>query len=217
MTANITLRSAAAVLVAAGLLAGCGGGSDDDGAAKSDTPAAAQQQDQPASTTATPQQLAANIKAGPKPKSTSPERRWARSLCQNMAKASTPVKQPQSNSSNVVKAQRSLVRFFGQVEAQLGAQQQVMVAAGDPPLKGAEAEWQRAVGGMDTVREQLQTVEKKLAGADLKNPQDLQRYMKTLSGQMELLTNYQNPIAALSSNPTLGPALAAEKSCARFS
>lgn len=216
MTANITLRSAAAVLAAAGLLAGCGGGSNDDGAAKSDTPAA-KQQDQPASTTATPQQLAANIKAGPKPKSTSPERRWARSLCQDMAKASTPVKQPQSNSSDVVKAQRSLVRFFGQVEAQLGAQQQVMVAAGDPPIKGAEAEWQRAVGGMDTVRDQLQTIEKKLSSADLKSPQDLQNYMKTLGGQMQILTNYQNPIASLSSNPTIGPALAAEKSCARFS
>lgn len=217
MTANITLRSAAAVLAAAGLLAGCGGGSD-DGSAKSDTPAATQQQDQqPASTTATPQQLAANIKAGPKPKSTSPERRWARDLCQNMAKASTPVKQPQSNSSDVVKAQRSLVRFFGQVESQLGAQQQVMVAAGDPPIKGAEAEWQRAVGGMDAVREQLQSIEKKLSSADLNSPKDLQNYMKTLSGQMQILTNYQNPIASLSSNPTLGPALAAEKSCARFS
>lgn len=216
MTANITLRSAAAVLVAAGLLAGCGGGSDDDGAAKSDTPASTQAQG-PASTTATPQQLAANIKAGPKPKASSPERRWARSLCQNMAKASTPVKQPQSNSSDVVKAQRSLVRFFGQVEAQLGAQQQVMKAAGDPPIKGAEAEWQRAVGGMDTVRQQLQTIEKKLSSADLNSPQDLQNYMKSLGGQMQILTNYQNPIASLSSNPTVGPALAGEKSCARFS
>lgn len=211
-----TWKLALAGVIAAGAITGCGGSSSDDDAAKKDggTP-----------TTATAAQAAANeqleaalekVRNAPVPKQGSPERAWAKQMCSAMSKAGTPLTQPAINSSDPVRAQRSLVRFLKQVNQQLGKQQDALEGVGAPPIKGTDADWTRTVGGMSTVRAQLTAVQREMAAKKVKSSAELKQAMEQMGEQMTALGTYRGPVATLAVDPRVGPAVQAESGCRKF-
>lgn len=211
-----TRKLAVAAAIASMAIAGCGGSDDEkkDDAANPNSPAAATAAQEAAE--ANIEKAALKVEQAPKPAKGSDERQWARELCAAMADATTPVKQPKANSSDIQTVQRSFVRFFDQVGSQLGAQLKALEAIGAPPIKGSEADWQRTVGGMTTVQGQMEQVEKQMKAADLKNKQDLEAFMKGVGEQMQTLTTYRGPVATLALDPKIGPAVIAEPSCKKY-
>lgn len=210
-----TWKLALAGVIAAGAITGCGGSSDDDAAEK----------DGGTPTTATTAQAAANeqfeaalekVRNAPVPKKGSPERVWAKKVCAAMTKAGTPLTQPAINSSDPVRAQRSLVRFLKQVNAQLGKQQAALEDVGAPPIKGTDADWSRTVAGMSTVRAQLRAVQREVAGKKVKDSAELKRVMEQMGKQMTALGTYRGPVATMAVDPRMGPAVQAEASCRKY-
>lgn len=208
---GMSWKLVAAGVIAAGAIAGCGG-SDDDKAEQGKDAAQTTAQQAADPTAAALEKVA----AAPPPKQGSPERAWARELCGAMTKAGTPLTQPAINSSNTTKAQRSLVRFLGQVNDQLGTQLQALKQVGAPPIKGADADWERTVGGMTTVRQQMSTVKQEMQQAKVDDSKDLKKLMEQMGQQMTALGTYRGPVASLAADPKIGPAVQAEASCRKF-
>lgn len=209
---RVSWRLVAAGLIAAGAIAGCGGSSDDEAKDGGDKPA-----ETTAQAAADPAEAALEkVKNAPVPAKASAERKWARELCAAMADAGTPLAQPAINSSDADKAQRSLVRFLGQVGDQLGVQLQALKQVGAPPLKGTGADWERTVGGMTTVRTQMAAVERRMQRAKVENSKDLRKVMEQMGQQMSALSTYRGPVATLAIDPRIGPAVQAEPSCRKF-
>lgn len=216
-----TARAAAAVLAATAALAGCGG--SDEPEQKADAAPAGTTIPQAPSQVATTEEQKKEAKAKEAAlakevsEKGSEERAWAKELCSAMSNASKPLTPPNVGADEVDTTQRSLTRFFSQAQDQLGVQIKTLESVGAPPNNRASTEWQQAVGGLKTIRQQLGVVQKSVAAAKLENQKDLETFTTDLGRQMEALSNYPGPIAILSPNPEIGPALQAEPGCRKLS
>lgn len=218
-----SVKVGVAVALAACAMAGCGG-SDDEPQQKAETVPAGTTIPQAASQAATTAEekkeaekkeaaLAKEVAA-----KDAPERAWAKKLCSAMTDAAKPLAPPNlSDSAGVETTQRSLVRFFSQARQQLGVQLETLEEVGAPPNGRASTEWQQATGGLETIRGQLRVVERSVKSAKLENKKDLEKFTADLGQQMEILSSYPGPIAILSPNPEIGPALQAEPGCQKLS
>lgn len=215
------MKAAAAALLVAATFAGCGG-SDDDGEQADAAPAGTTIPQSPSQTATTEEEqkeakakeqaLAKEISA-----KESPERAWAKKLCTAMAGAAKPLTPPNLEAPNVETTQQSLARFFTQAREQLGVQVETLEKVGAPPNDRASTEWQQAVGGMETIQQQLGVVQKSVKAAKLDNQKDLEEFTTDLGKQMDVLSNYPGPIAILTPNPEIGPAIQAEPRCRNLS
>lgn len=220
MRTGTSAKACAAVLLAAATLAGCGG-SDEDTEKAEAVPAGTTVPQAPSQTATTEEDkkeakakeaaLAKEVSAN-----ASPERVWAKKLCVAMADAGKPLSPPNLEAPNVDTTQRSLVRFFTDAQKQLRVQVTTLEKVGAPPNNRASTEWTQAVGGMETIAQQLGVVKKSVQAAKLDSQKDLEKFTEDLGGQMEVLSNYPGPIAVLLPNPEIGPALKAEPSCSKF-
>ena len=211
------MKACAAAVLAAAMLVGCG--SDDEPAEKADAaPAGTTIPKSPSQTATTEEEkkeakaqeaaLAKEVSAD-----SSAERAWAKKLCTAMADTSEPLTPPTLEAAEVGTTQNSLARFFTQAQKQLEAQVTTLEKVGAPPNGRASTEWTQAVGGMETISQQLGVVQKSVKAAKLDNQKDLEKFTTDLGKQMDVLSNYPGPIAVLLPNPEIGPALEAEPRC----
>lgn len=220
MRTGTAVRAGAAMLLAAAALAGCGGSDDEP---KADAAPAGttipQSPSQMATTEEEKKEAKAKEAALAKEVSakSSPERAWAKKLCTSMANASDPLTPPNLEADDVTTQQRSLARFFSQARSQLGVQIKTLNGVGAPPNGRASTEWKQAVGGLETIRQQLGVVQKSVVAAKPKTQKELEAFTTQLGEQMNALSNYPGPIAVLLPNPEIGPALQAEAGCRKFS
>ena len=128
-----------------------------------------------------------------------------------------PLSPPNLEAKNVQSVQNSLARFFSQAREQLGVQVKTLNGVGAPPNGRASTEWKQAVGGMETVRTQLGVVQRNVKVAKLKDQKALEKFTADLGDQMQALSNYPGPVAILSPNPEIGPAIQAEPRCKKLS
>lgn len=196
-----------AALCVATALAGCGDKKKD--ATTASTP--------PAATTVatTPEETPTPVATSPsKSPTATPTEIWVHDTCDKLSKSTKALQPPTVQGTTPEKTKESLQAFFGQLATQLGNQQDALKAAGPPPGPNAQREYKKALAQLTKVEAKIKVVADRVKAADVSSAAEVQALVADLGKSLQVMSNYDGPIAQLMKTNSLGKALAAEPACA---